>query len=148
MTDIIRITIKGTSGYGSIDDAYSDRLVIEPDSIRYEYKPIIESEENAIRKWAYKTNSPKFRDLYHAAATAVEEIISSDINMFATDTGSISFTITYEDKRKLVRDFWTTGDVFQECFTIIKEMVPGCECIPAVLFTSDDFEDDLDDEED
>lgn len=37
--EIIRITIKGASGYGSVDKAYEDRLSLTSSSISYEYKP-------------------------------------------------------------------------------------------------------------
>ncbi len=40
MKDIIRIVIKGESGYCSVDDAYNDKITITRDSIRYEYKPM------------------------------------------------------------------------------------------------------------
>lgn len=33
MADIIRITIKGESGYGPVDEAYSDKVTIDRDSI-------------------------------------------------------------------------------------------------------------------
>ena len=56
MADIIRITIKGESGYGPLDEAYSDKVTIDRDSIRYEYKPAVESKINTPRKWSYKTS--------------------------------------------------------------------------------------------
>ena len=56
MTDIIRIVIKGGSGYGSVDEAYSDKVTIDRDSISYEYNPVVESEINITRKWSYLSN--------------------------------------------------------------------------------------------
>ena len=50
MADIIRIIIKGESGYGPVDEAYSDKATIDRDSIRYEYKPVVESEINPPRR--------------------------------------------------------------------------------------------------
>lgn len=38
MADIIRIFIKGESGYGPVDEAFTDKVTIDLDSIRYEYK--------------------------------------------------------------------------------------------------------------
>ena len=61
MADIIRISIKGESGYGPVDEAYSDKVTIDRGSIRYEYEPVIESDINAPRKWSYKTTSPIIR---------------------------------------------------------------------------------------
>ena len=56
MADIIRIVIKGGSGYGPVDEAFSDKVTIDCDSIRYEYKPVVESEINTPRKWSYFRN--------------------------------------------------------------------------------------------
>ena len=64
MRDIIRVTIKSESGYGCIDDAYSEKITITPSSVSYEYKPAIESEFHAFRKWSYKTNSSLFLELF------------------------------------------------------------------------------------
>ena len=43
MADIIRIIIKGEFGYGPVDEAFTDKVTIDLDSIRYEYKPVVES---------------------------------------------------------------------------------------------------------
>ncbi len=42
------------SGYGPIDEAYTDKVIIDRESIRYQYKPMTES--NSVRKWSYRTN--------------------------------------------------------------------------------------------
>lgn len=141
MADIIRITIKGESGYGPVDEAYSDKVTVDLDSIRYEYKPVLESEINVPRKWSYKTTSPIFRKLFNEAATAVESILHWDEEPFVTDLGATTFSVTYADKTKATRDFILPGDDFKECFAIIKQMVPGCEYTPAVLLTSEDYAD-------
>lgn len=36
---IIRIVIKGASGYGPVDEAYEDKVTLTPSSISYEYNP-------------------------------------------------------------------------------------------------------------
>ena len=46
MVDIIRIVIKGSSGYCCYDEAYNDKVTITDDSISYEYIPVVESEIN------------------------------------------------------------------------------------------------------
>lgn len=141
MTDIIRIIIKGGSGYGPVDEAFSDKVTVEPDSIRYEYKPVVESKINVPRKWSYKTTSPIFQKRFSEAAAAVEEILHWEEGPFVTDLGVTTFAVTYADKTKATRDFILPGDDFKECFAIIKQMVPGCEYIPAVLLTSEDYAD-------
>ena len=64
MPDIIKIVIKGASGYCCSDEAYNDKVTITSDSIAYEYIPCLESELNPKRKWSYKTDSPLFKVLY------------------------------------------------------------------------------------
>ena len=141
MADIIRIIIKGESGYGPVDEAYSDKVTIERDSIRYEYKPVVESEINPPRRWSYKTTSQIYQKRFREAATAVEAILSWEEEPFVTDLCVTTFTLTYADKTKATRDFILPGDDFKECFAIIKQMVPGCEYVPAVLLTSEDYSD-------
>ena len=55
MADVIRIVIKGESGYGLIEDAYTDKVTIDRESIRYEYKSMLET--NSVRKWSYSQPS-------------------------------------------------------------------------------------------
>ena len=141
MEKIIMIAIKGESGYDPDDEAYSDKLTIDRDSIRYESKPEMESEINMSRKWSYKTSSPIFKKLFRETAVAVVDILNWELRPFVIDLGVTTFTITYADKTKAKRDFILPGDEFKECFTIIKKMVPGCEYTPAVLLTSEDYSD-------
>ena len=140
MAEIIRIIIKGGSGYGPVDEAYSDKVTIERDSIRYEYEPAVESDINVPRKWSYRTTSPIFLKLFAEAADAVEKILNREEGPFVTDLGVTTFTVTYADKTKATRDFILPGDEFKECFYIIKQMVPSCEYTPAVLLTSEDYD--------
>lgn len=139
MADIIRIVIKGKSGYGPVYEAYSDKVTIDHDSIRYEYKPVMEREINMTRKWSYKTSSPIFQKLFRETVATVLDILNWEERPFVKDLGVTTFTVTYADKTKETRDFILPGDEFIECFTLIKQMVPGCEYIPAVLLTSEDY---------
>ena len=143
---IARIVIKGASGYGSADEAYNDKVTITPTSISYEYKPMYESELNLSRKWSYKTNSPIFRMMYDKVAGMLPAIIERGIQEFCTDIGGIEFTITYSDKTKFKEIYWLPGDYFEELFVAIKRMVPETEYTPAVLLTSEDFDDEEDEE--
>lgn len=138
---IARIVIKGASGYGSADEAYNDKVTITPTSISYEYKPMYESELNPSRKWSYKTNSPIFRMMYDKVAGMLPAIIERGIQEFCTDIGGIEFNITYSDKTKFKEIYWVPGDYFEELLVAIKRMVPETEYTPAVLLTSEDFDD-------
>lgn len=141
---IARIVIKGASGYGSADEVYNDKVTITPTSISYEYKPMYESELNPSRKWSYKTNSPIFRMMYDKVAGMLPAIIERGIQEFCTDIGGIEFNITYSDKTKFKEIYWIPGDYFEELLVAIKRMVPETEYTPAVLLTSEDFDDDED----
>lgn len=143
---ITRIVIKGASGYGSADEAYNDKVTITPTSISYEYKPMYESELNPSRKWSYKTNSPIFRMMYDKVAGMLPAIIERGIQEFCTDIGGIEFNITYSDKTKFKEIYWVPGDYFEELLVAIKCMVPETEYTPAVLLTSEDFDDEEDEE--
>lgn len=143
---IARIVIKGASGYGSADEAYNDKVTITPTSISYEYKPMYESELNPSRKWSYKTNSPIFRVMYDKVAGMLPAIIERGIQEFCTDIGGIEFNITYSDKTKFKEIYWVPGDYFEELLVAIKRMVPETEYTPAVLLTSEDFDDEEDEE--
>lgn len=141
MADIIRIVIKGGSGYCSPEEAYNDKVTITPDFISYEYVPQIETEINPKRKWSYKTNSPIFKMKYGNISGMIPGIIEKGVEGFCTDIGGIEFHITYSDKSKFKVTYWMPGDYFEELFVTIKSLVPGSEYIPAVLLTSGDYED-------
>ena len=95
MADIIRIIIKGESGYGPVDEAFTDKVTIDLDSIRYEYKPVVESKINVPRKWSYKTSSPIFQKRFKEVADSVETILHWEEKPFVTDIGVTTFAVTY-----------------------------------------------------
>ncbi len=140
MNDIKRISISGESGYGPCEEAYTDKVTIEPNAIRYEYLPLCESETNPTRKWAYRTTSPIFSKLFDEVCVLVTAAMYREIIDICTDIGSINFRITHTDGKKECKTFLCPGEEFKECFSIIKKMVPDCEYVPAVLLTDDDYE--------
>ena len=142
MKRIVKITIKGSSGYCPIDEAYKDKLTITSSSISYEYTPEIESEINQKRKWSYRTDSPIFATTFEKISSMMPPILYSDEILMAKDSGSIYFSVTYEDKTKDCRKYWCTGDNFFDLFKMIKNLVPAPEFIPAVLLTNDDYSED------
>ena len=141
MADIIRIVIKGSSGYCCVNEAFNDKVTITPESISYEYVPYMETEVNPKRKWRYKTNSPIFKIKYGDIAAMIPGIIEKGVEEFCTDIGGIEFNITYSDKSKFKETYWVPGDYFEELFVAIKSLVPESEYTPAVLLTSEDYED-------
>lgn len=139
MAEIARILIKGTSGYCSILDAYSDKVTITPDSISYEYKPYEEMDGNRAVKWTYRTNNPTFRALFEEVAEKVAAILVRDEEYFVFDIGSTTFAVTYDDKTRVKREFYLFSDDFADCFALVREMIPSLETVPAVLRTSEDY---------
>lgn len=140
---IVKIVIKGASGYGSVDDAYEDKVTLTPSSISYEYKPhpYAQSESNVLRKWSYTTNSPAFRELFEAIAAKVPDYLhNTDEVLMALDIGPIDIVATFEDKHKESLHLFCPSEYFADLFRLIKQMVPGCEDIPAVLLTQEDYE--------
>ena len=114
--------------------------------VGYEYVPAYETEINPKRKWRYKTNSQIFKMKFDSIAEMISGIIKNGIDICCTDVGEIEFHITYSDKSKFKEIYWATGDSFKELFGVIKQIVPDCEDIPAVLLTSEDYEDEEKDE--
>ena len=141
MKNIVKITIKGCSGYCSIDEAYDDKLVLTPSGIAYEYTPMTESEMNPRRKWSYKTNNPIFAIGFNKVAQMMDKILHPDEYIRCCDVGMIDFCVTFEDKTKEHCEYWCTGDEFEDCFKAIKELIPQTEYVPAVLLTSSDYND-------
>ena len=99
---------------------------------------------NPKRKWSYKTDSPLFKVLYSRVVEILPRYLEEDIERFCTDIGGIEFIVTYSDKSKYKNIFWVPSDDFKDLFRIIKQMIPSTEYTPAVLLTSDDFEDEED----
>lgn len=141
--EIIRIVVKGASGYGSVDDAYEDKVTLTPTSISYEYKPhpYAQSDTNIHKKWSYTTNNPAFRELFEAiAAKTPEYLYNNDDVLMALDIGPIDLVVTFGDKHKESLHLYCPSEYFADLFRLIKHMVPGCEDIPAVLLTQENYE--------
>ncbi len=139
MKQIIKIIIKGCSGYGLADEAYTDKITLTPDSINYEYIPTAKSEISPPKKWSYKTNSPVFDNAFSIVADMMPGILEPKIMVDCTDVGIIDFTVTYTDKSKKNIRYQCTGEEFSQCFALIKGLVPSIEDIPTVLLTSDGY---------
>lgn len=140
--EIIRIVIKGASGYGPVDCAYEDKVTLTPSSISYEYKPhpMSQSETNIYRKWSYTTNSPMFKDTFDMVAAETPKYLHSEDELLALDIGPTDIIVTYEDKHKESLHLFCPSEYFADLFRLIKLLIPPCEDIPAVLMTQEDYE--------
>ena len=142
--EIVRITIKGASGYGPVDMAYEDKITLTDSSISYEYKPhpMSDSETNIYRKWSYKTTNPHFKEVFREIVAKTPDIINCDEDLFATDIGPTEIIVTYDDKHRESANFFCPSEYFRDWFLLIKRLVPACERTPEVLWTRDDEETD------
>lgn len=140
---ITKIVIKGASGYGPVDEAYEDKITLTDSSISYEYKPheMSESETNVYRKWTYKTTSPIFKHIFKEVTEKTPYYLYNDEILFATDIGPTEIIATFEDKHKEKASYFCPSEFFREYFNLIKQLVPETEYTPAVLLTTDDFDD-------
>lgn len=138
-----KIVIKSTSGFCPVDYAYNDKLTITANSIAYEYKPYLESDNslNVCRKWSYKTTNSIFSLAFEKIAMAVDEILSRDQEAMYCDSGNIDFIVTYDDGKKTAREFGVPADEFADCFKIIREIIPATEEVPEAIRISEDCED-------
>ena len=138
-----KIVIKSTSGFCSVEYAYSDKLTITANSIAYEYKPYLKSDNsfNVYRKWSYKTTNSTLGLAFEKIAVAVDEILSRDQEVMYCDCGTMNFIVTYEDGNKVVREFGVPADEFAECFKIIREIIPVSEEVPEAIRISEDCDD-------
>lgn len=136
--NIVRIAIKGCSGYGPYNLAYDDKVTVTCESIQYLYKPLCVSEDHQPIKWSYRTNSPEFREMWDELCAMIPVILEQEEEM-VLDGGEVTFMVTYENKSKIVKTFWSPfGEPFTACFRLIKRMVPGGEKVPEVLWTEEE----------
>lgn len=136
--DIIRITIKGSSGYGCVDDAYDDKVTLTSSSIEYNYKPVLETKEHKAKNWKYRTNNDSLESMFQKVAHMVHGILDMEPIENCTDVGVIEFVVTRSDHTKKTRAFLLPSDYFEECFSLIKTCIPPFEEIPMVLRTCDE----------
>lgn len=146
--EITKIILKSASGYGPVDEAYEDRLVITSNSIAYEYKPHPESnlETNISRKWSYKTDSPIYTKIFEEICKMTPYYLYNDEILVAHDIGPTIISAVFEDGHRETVNYWCPGEFFSDYFRLIKKMVPSCEYVPPVIMTAEDFETDTDDE--
>lgn len=138
MKKIVRITIKGSSGYCSSEDAFNDKVTIEENSISYDYKPLFVSEHNQPKKWSYKSNNPFFKTVFDKVCDMLPDALDLNPEIMYTDIGAIEFIITYDDKTKEKKRFFVLGDDFGELFKTIKQLIPTVEDIPVTLMSEED----------
>lgn len=136
----VQIRISGTSGYVPEEIAYNDTLIITDHSIECDCHPYIPWKMNPNQKWCFTTDSITFIKLFELAAEAVLEIFRRDPKCSCTDTPKTRFDITFSNGKSISKRYLTGTNEFKECFDIIRMMIPGCELMPGVLKTYEDYD--------
>lgn len=131
-----QIVIEGESGYCLVEYMYTDKLILTPSSIEYE----MHSSMKPPLTWSYRTTNPKFTHVFEKATKAIEEILIDSNEELVQDAGTVSFSITYMDGQVVSDIYYLPHWASEECFKIIKEIVPQIEEIPRVLKTREDYE--------
>lgn len=141
MSEIVKVIIKSESGYCSYSDAYTDKVIIENNSISYEYKPMMISEDNPPIKWKYKTSNPAFEKAFDKISAKALKAINSGIDEIYCDIGALTFAVVYSDKTKTEKSFFVSGERFKDLLVSVKSLVPAMEEIPFAIRTYDEDED-------
>ncbi len=137
--DMIMLTVKSSSGYCFPEYSYTDEITVTPGLIAYVYKPGIESESNPPRKWVYRLTEEHW-GIYEDLITSVIEIFHRGASSGMFDVGTRVFTVTYSDSTEEEREFFLGASAFEDCFALIKKLIPPSEEIPNGIRTRDDDE--------
>jgi hypothetical protein len=141
MNLIKRIVLRSTSGYGTLESAYHDELVIERNCISYKYEPFEETLSNPKQKWQYKAISPLFEQTFDDISMIMHGIMKFNPGEIIYDMGGTYIQITFSDKTKWEQSFYRYNDMFGFLFLSIKKLIPSCEKTPFILKTSDEYMD-------
>ena len=142
MNEIIKVVIKGeSSAFAQEEEAYKDKISITRETFKYTYLPVVESDINTPHKMKYKTNSVLFQRLYDKITEMIPGIVN-DVYPASEEVGATVFSITYSDKTKVKRRFYTSREPFRDLFQLIGEMIPKSESIPETLIvkTEEEFQ--------
>ena len=142
MNEIIKVVIKDeSSAFAPEEEAYKDKISITRETFKYTYLPVVESDVNTPHKMKYKTNSVLFQRLYDKITEMIPGIVN-DVYPASEEVGATVFSITYSDKTKVKRRFYTSREPFRDLFQLIGEMIPRSESVPETLIvkTEEEFQ--------
>lgn len=136
--EIIKIIIKGESGFGPVDEAYKDRLEISKNAILYEFCPGKENNSDVFHRWSYKTDSLVFARIFEEIIEMLPRYLDSDEILMCSDVGSTTITVVYEDKTKRTESYYCPAEFFRDLFFKIRLLIPYTEPMPNVISLSED----------
>lgn len=124
MEKIVRIAVKGGSGYGPYSEAFEDKVTVTEDGIQYQYKPMC-PEVHRPRKWSYRTDRPEFRELWEELCRLMPDVLVAD-EIAVCDGCEATFTVTFAKKNRMVKTFWSpSGEPFYGCYRLIRKNDSG-----------------------
>jgi len=137
--DVVKIVVKGESGYGTLSDAYHGVLTITPNGTSYKYTPEEEREDNKPFEWSYKAKGEGYTKAYEDIVRNLNVILRPKDIPSACDVGELKIIVTYADKTKETRSYFATADSFPEFFNAIRSVIPFYEGTPffAILYDDD-----------
>ncbi len=123
MKHIKRITIKSGSGYCCIEDAFTDRLTVTEDSVRYEYMPY--SAEFADKwGWSYRTTCQEFASLFGELEKIVPVLLADEEECLICDAGMTELIVTYEDGTRAKREITHRPYGYDTLSDLLRRMIP------------------------
>ena len=131
--------IKGISGFGLTDEAYTEKIAITSEAISYIYNPEVESDFNSKRKWSYKTTSEYFKMVYSELVNEILAIIDGQLSCDGRDGTGIELIVTYADKTEFKELYWCADELFENVFIVLSKLIPEIEEKPKMLLGIDDF---------
>lgn len=136
--DVVKIVIRGESGYGPSTEAYHGVLTITPNGASYKYTPESESEENKSFQWSYKAKGEGYSEAYANVVQNLNVILNPIEKPMVLDIGEMKFIVTYADKTKDTREYFASADDFPEFFNAIRSIIPSYEGTPEFAIIYDD----------
>ena len=139
MPAVVEVKISGESGFVLPEDEYADELTLTDHHIAYKCRRYEPLDLDPVQSWAYTTNSAAFKNLFSLAVRAVFESFERAIPE-GDDMPVTRFRLTFQNEETIERVYTADSDEFSSCFSIIKKMIPPCEQVPLVLYTSEDYQ--------
>lgn len=148
MSKIVKVVIKGTSGYCSIDDAYEEKITITSSKIKYHYLPELLKNRDRCDIEAFSSVMPeiKFSTYYgpnfiqrqfeEIADLALATLNRNDIEE-CCDIGGTEITVFYDNGTKMSNTYYTFRYSFCTLLEAVKRLFKVTGLIPEMLKTED-----------
>lgn len=161
MDKIVKVIIKGTSGYCSIEDAYKEKITITQNKVKYHFLPEI-----------LKKDRPEYIDLenypprlpetklsmnfganlqccpFEKVADFALEVLNKQEQGMCCDIGATIITVVYDNGAKLTNTYFEPPDFFFDLFKAVQCLFSTTGIMPETIKTDDMYEDEEPSEDD